>query len=321
MSKIKKIINIPKDYRNYKIAAEKFEALAKHYQAEYEEANHLQKLYKTWFEPGHFYSPYPDLKEVKKRKASLFDKSKRTIPGIDIREDSQLKLIDKLSTHYKTLPYTTKPNPELRYRFDNNAYSYTDAIMLFCMLKEIKPKKVIEIGSGYSSALMLDTNELFFDNKMKLTFVEPYPALLLSLTKPQDSKHFSLIKKNLSEVDAAEFRSLEAGDILFVDSTHVSKIGSDVNQIIFDILPNLKKGVIVHIHDVFYPFEYPMEWILQTRAWNEDYMLRAYLHNNKDYEILLFNDFLNTHHQQALDKLLPLTKANSGGSLWLKKVV
>jgi hypothetical protein len=115
------------------------------------------------------------------------------------------------------------------------------------------------------------------------------------------------------------FEELQKGDMLFIDSTHVAKPGSDVNQIYFDILPRLKRGVIIHIHDVFYPFEYPKSWILETRAWNEDYIVRAFLYNNKDFRMLLFNHFLNLHHQPLLDQLLPLTAKNSGGSLWLEK--
>jgi predicted O-methyltransferase YrrM len=187
------------------------------------------------------------------------------------------------------------------------------------MLRQFKPKRIVEIGSGYSSALMMDVNEHFLNHKMSLTFVEPYPKLLKSLMKPDDKKRYKIIGQNLSEVRSSVFKKLEAGDILFVDSTHVSKVGSDVNQIFFDILPLLKKGVIIHVHDIFYPFEYPLQWIEETRAWTEGYVVRAFLHNNKEYEIILFNHFLNVHHKKELKKLLPNTSKNAGSGIWLRK--
>jgi hypothetical protein len=315
MSKVRKILNLSKKYRNYKQAIEHLEVLTN----KYEDTNHLYLQFKTAFPPGHFYSPYPDLHDVNKRHQKLFDRSIREIPGIDIREKQQLNFLTKLSKHNSKLPYSEGRDKSLRYHFNNTAYSYTDATVLFCLLNEINPKRIIEIGSGHSSALMLDVNENFFNNSIDLTFIEPYPELLLSLIKPQDNSRFKLIGQNLSEVDNKIFSALGADDVLFVDSTHVSKIGSDVNQIIFDILPKLNRGVIVHIHDVFYPFEYPEEWVLDTRAWNEDYMLRAFLHNNNEYEILFFNHFMNLHHKKEMEKLLPTTKKNAGGSIWLRK--
>lgn len=311
MNKIKKMVEAPKKYREYKAEAE-------HFKEKYFEVNDLYVKFKTTFAPGHFYSPYPDLKDIKKRAMSLFNQEKRVIPGIDIREKQQLALLSKLGKHGKKLPHTSKKTKNLRYYFGMHAFSYTDATVLFCIMNEFKPKHIIEIGSGYSSAMMLDTNELFFDNKIDLTFIEPYPELLLSFTRPQDS--FTLIDKPLHKVGNKVFERLEAGDILFIDSTHVSKIGSDVNQLFFEILPLLAKGVIIHIHDVFYPFEYPKKWIEEQRAWNEDYMLRAFLYNNNEFEIMFFNHFMNIHHKKSLEKALPTTKKNAGGSIWLRKV-
>lgn len=292
------------------------------YKRKYEEANHLYRHFETQFAPGHFYSPYPDLKEIERRKSSIFDRTKVNIPGINIREKEQIKLLSKLGAHYKNIPHTktfAKKNSSLRYRYGMHAYSYTDATVLFCMVNELRPKRIIEIGSGYSSAMMLDINEEFFNNKIDLTFIEPFPELLVSLTKKGDARNYRLIKKRLFEVSISEFKKLRAGDILFIDSTHVSKAGSDVNQLFFEVLPHLNKGVIIHIHDVFYPFEYPIEWIKETRAWNEDYMLRAFLYNNDQFEIIFFNHFLNLHHNKELEKQMPIVKKNGGGSIWLKK--
>lgn len=293
--------------------------LHKYSEKEYRKERHLRKHFETQFAPGHFYSPYPDLKEMKRREQVIFDRSKREIPGIDIREKEQLALLEKLAVHYKKLPYEhKKKKKEFSYKLDHHAYAHTDAIVLFCMLLEYEPKKIVEIGSGYSSALMADVKKHFLP-KLDITCVEPYPQLLHDLTTDAPKNSYKLVDKALWETPESVFTSLEAGDVLFIDSTHVSKAGSDVNQIFFDILPKLKAGVIIHIHDIFYPFEYPYEWIKETRAWTEDYIVRAFLYNNDAYEILLFNNFLNIHHAKELDTFMPLTAKNSGGSLWLRK--
>lgn len=116
------------------------------------------------------------------------------------------------------------------------------------------------------------------------------------------------------------FLSLTAGDILLIDSTHVSKVDSDVNHILFDILPSLNPGVYVHFHDICYPFEYPKQWVYQGRAWNEAYILRAFLQYNTSFEIVIFNSFLGYFCLDLLQQYLPLCAKNPGISIWLKKV-
>ncbi len=108
-------------------------------------------------------------------------------------------------------------------------------------------------------------------------------------------------------------------DILFIDSTHVSKIGSDVNRLIFDILPALPRGVVVHFHDIFFPFEYPLEWLYEGRAWNEAYLLRAFLSYNKSFKILFWNSYLQAKQLDALNAAYP-AMAVGGSSIWIKKV-
>ena len=116
--------------------------------------------------------------------------------------------------------------------------------------------------------------------------------------------------------------ALEAGDFLFVDSSHVSKTGSDVNFIFFEVLPRLKPGVIIHFHDVFTPMEYPRSWVMKPGAWfgfNEIYILRAFLMYNPEFEIIMFNTFLEEHHEEWFRKNMPLCLENKGGSIWLRK--
>jgi hypothetical protein len=217
------------------------------------------------------------------------------------------------------MPFEAGRKVGLRYFFENDAYSYSDAIFLYCMIRHLSPKRIIEVGSGYSSGVTLDTNEVFFDNSIRCTFIDPYPELLLSLIADSDKVRIEVLKQKLQDVDLAIFTELSVGDILFIDSTHVSKLGSDVNHIMFDILPSLKAGVHIHFHDVFYPFEYPKEWAYQGRAWNEDYLLRAFLQYNSDFRIVFWNHFLFLKHKSELLDHAPLAAKNPGGSIWLRK--
>lgn len=268
--------------------------------------------------PGHFYSPIPSLEEVRRDEERIF-KLPENIPAIDLNEEEQLSLFSIFKEFYKELPFKPEKTEGLRYYFENPHYSYSDAIFLYSMIRHLRPRKIIEIGSGYSSCAILDTNELFFGNSINCTFIEPNPRLLLSLIKEEDRERVEVLATNLQDVDISLFSSLSAGDILFIDSTHVAKINSDVNHIFFRILPALKSGVHIHFHDVFYPFEYPKEWIYEGRAWNEIYMLRAFLEYNDSFKIVCFNTFLEHFHEDSFRQSMPLCLKNRGGSIWLKK--
>jgi len=269
--------------------------------------------------PGHFYSPIPSLDEVKAQEAKLFGNCPAVIPGIDLRESEQLALLGELAEFYGEMPFQPTRQAHLRYYFENPAYSYSDAICLYSMIRRVKPGKIMEIGSGFSSCVMLDTNELFFQGNISTTFIEPYPELLYSLVKEEDKPSLRVIPKKLQEVDVAEFDALQANDILFIDSTHVSKINSDVNTIFFELFPRLPSGCYVHIHDIFYPFEYPKEWLYEGKAWNEAYMLRAFLQYNREFPIILMNTYLEHFHESFFQEYMPLCLVNRGGSIWLRK--
>jgi hypothetical protein len=165
---------------------------------------------------------------------------------------------------------------------------------------------------------MLDTREVFNQN-IDLTFIEPYPALLRSLLRDADKSNCHIIDSKVQHVPLEVFKSLQKDDILFIDSSHVSKTGSDVNYELFEILPDLNEGVIIHVHDIFYPFEYPKSWVYDGRNWNESYMLRAFLSYNSKFRIEFFVDYLSKHHRSSLQQM-PLLQKENGGSLWMRKV-
>lgn len=270
--------------------------------------------------PGHFYSPIPSLEEIRGDESRIFGSVPRNILGIDLHEAEQLKLLEDFAQYYVEMPFQSQKTEELRYYFDNPAYSYSDAIFLYCMIRHLKPKRIIEIGSGFSSCVSLDTNELFFDNSIETTFIEPYPDLLMSIIKDKDKNMTRIIPHRLQDVNLSEFETLEANDILFIDSTHVSKINSDVNRVFFDILPSLSPGIHIHFHDIFFPFEYPKEWVYEGRAWNEAYMLRTFLQYNSTFRVELMNTFMERYHEPFFRERMPLCLNNAGGSIWIRKV-
>ena len=273
--------------------------------------------YEVGWPPGHFYSPIPALQNVKENEDKIWGELSKDLPGIDLNEKKQTELLHRLSAYYPQQPWTDDRQNHLRYYFNNPNYSYGESILFFCLLMHLKPQNVIEIGSGHSSCVLLDTSDVFLESSVSATFIEPYPQLLSSLLKPGDKVH--IIEKKLEEVPSDIYSSLSAGDILFIDSTHVSKVGSDVNHIFFKVLPRLKSGVYIHFHDIYFPFEYPKEWIFQGRAWNEAYLLRAFLQYNDEFEIVLFNSFLGHFHRSLFETHMPLCTKNPGSSIWIRK--
>lgn len=269
--------------------------------------------------PGHFYSPVVSIEEATRDQARIFREPTRSVPGIDFNESAQLELLACFEEFYASIPFHPRKTDGQRYYYENPAYSYSDAIFLHCMIRHLSPSRIVEVGSGFSSCAILDTNAAFFDNHISTLFVEPYPALLNSLITDEDRRRIEIVPQRLQDVDLKIFAELRPNDILFVDSTHVSKAGSDVNFLFFEILPVLKSGVFIHIHDVFHPFEYPKEWILGGRSWNEMYLLRAFLQYNAQFEIVFMNTFIECMHEDRIRQNMPLCLKNPGGSIWLRK--
>jgi len=283
-------------------------------------AEREQLLKGHWMPPGHFYSPIPCLAEVRRREVEIFGTVPRELPGIDLNEPGQWALLQEFKRYYRDLPFPPHKTEGWRYYYENGYYSYSDGIFLYSMLRHLRPRRLIEVGCGYSSCVILDTSERFLDRSIHCTFIEPCPERLLSLVEPGEAERLHLVRQRLQDVDLGLFAELGANDVLFVDSTHVAKVGSDVNRLFFDILPRLESGVFVHFHDVFYPFEYPKEWIYEGRAWNEDYLLRAFLQFNSAFKIQFFNAFLEHFHADWFRQEMPLCMKMPGASLWLKRL-
>jgi len=278
-------------------------------------------LYKTIIPPGHFYSPLVSKEDILSKQTDIFNRNLTKLSAISLNEEVQCQYLKQISTYYSDLPFSEKKKVGLRYYYENGAYSYSDAIFLYGLIRTPNPQKIIEVGSGHSSSLMLDVNDLYFNGLIKLVFIDPYPDILENLFKNEDSNKCQLIKEKVQDVELKELESLKENDILFIDSSHVAKCGSDVNHLFFNVCPNLKKGVYIHFHDIFYPFEYPKEWILEhERSWNESYLLRAFLSYNDTFEIVLFSTYLEQFYKEWFLENMPLYLKNPGGSIWLKKI-
>jgi hypothetical protein len=264
---------------------------------------------------GHFYSPIPNDDDI-----GRLEKEWTEPTDVNLNLEGQEQLLKKLAKFYPEMPFPELPLAGARFSFNQQFYCYSDAIYLYGILRHLRPRRMIEVGSGYSSAAALDTDERFLGGSVEFTFIEPYADRLKSLLKAEELRRCKLIEKPVQEVPLTIFDSLEANDILLIDSTHVSKVGSDVNHLMFRVLPRLRPGVVVHIHDIFFPFEYPEDWFRDGRAWNEAYLVRAFLQNNNDWEILLFADIAGKKFKPYLSEHMPLCLKNTGGSLWIRKL-
>lgn len=261
--------------------------------------------------PGNYYSPIPDFEDIKKNRAKYFDRTIKNLLGILNNEDKQLELLSNLKQYMNDLIWNNS-DIETRASFNNGWFDGYDAIVLTSILRYFKPKNIIEIGSGHSTAFTMDTKDYYLQD-LNITCIEPNPERLLSVLKENDN--INIIAQNVQDIDKSIFQKLESGDILFIDSSHVSKIGSDVNYLLFEILPILKQGVIIHFHDVPHPFEYHESFYLKfERAWNECYLLRAFLQYNESFQILLQVTFLRQFHPELFDKNII-----SGSSIWIRK--
>lgn len=277
-----------------------------------------------WVPPGHFYSPLPPRSEIESRSAQIFGRDPLDVPGVDLRIDAQRTLLDKLEAEQGDVRFAlTEADARAagaRYWSDNVPFGAGDALFLTLMLKHLRPRQLVELGCGFSSACTMDARDRYLDGRLDLTFVDPYPQLLESLVRDADRGSVTVLAMATQDVPIDLVTALGDGDVLFVDSTHVVRTGGDVNRIMFELLPALSAGVVIHLHDMFPGFEYPREWVYEGRAWSELYLVRAFLQYNDAFEILLWPNLLAMLDHDDVVGRFPAAAANIGGSLWLRKV-
>lgn len=253
-----------------------------------------------------FYSPLPDTSAIAE---SVFAKVSE-LPGIDMNDAEQLSLLRDFCFRFRAeyvavMSASKEPVSPAHFYLGNDSFESVDAEVLYSMIRTIQPRRFVEIGSGFSTLLALQAVAKNHAEGIdcKFTAIEPYPPESLRGHLP-----FSLELKvqPVQEVPLDFFTNLMAGDILFIDSSHVCKIGSDVHYEFLEILPRLAPGVVVHVHDVFLPAEYTRDWIeKQHRFWNEQYLLQAFLCGNRDYEVLWAGAWMKHYHSDELKAAFP----------------
>ncbi len=265
--------------------------------------------------PDHFYQPLPNLTSLNRYNF----KKQSSLVGIDMNDKTQLNFMNKIfplfKKEYRQFPYKPTAN-EYDFYFGNGAFDGIDALVLYCMIRYFKPETIIEVGSGWSTRVAARAS--LKNEKTKLISIEPYPYGFLKKGFPGLTK---LIKKKVEDVDRKIFTDLNKNDILFIDSSHVVKTGGDVQYLFLEVLPRLKEGVVIHIHDIFLPYEYPRDWVVnEYRFWNEQYLLQAFLTYNNKSEILFANNYMGSKYKKELKKIFFNSPTHSGGSIWLRKV-
>ncbi len=236
---------------------------------------------------------------------------------INLNSDFQFDLLKEFESYSMIFPFQASKNNTHRYFYDNPMFAYIDGFFLFCFLNKFKPNRIIEIGSGYSSALMIDTFEMN-QSKVEMIFIDPYTDRVDELLSNSDFLVSKYMRIPVQKVDTDIYSNLKENDILFIDSSHIVKTAGDLNYIFFEILPLLNSGVIIHVHDIFFPFEYPEEWLKLGLCYNEAYFLRSFLMNNTNYEILFWNDYVLQNQPDFFKNKTAQTKAR-GGSFWMRK--
>jgi hypothetical protein len=273
----------------------------------------------SMFPPGHFYSPLLDTQLIGPTDMGMPFDGEEWWEHIDLRPDAQRDYYQDLVDNYPFLDFPKKKNDSFRYFSENNWFPLGDAFALSSIIQKEKPRRIVEVGSGFSSAVILDTLGKT-QSTAELTFIEPFPSRLESLLEEGDKFIAEIIVKRVQEVPMSVFEQLDPQDVLFIDSSHVAKIGSDLTFLILRVLPRLKPGVIVHFHDIFYPWSYPASWIRDGQSWNETLFLRAFLLGNPQFEIMAFNAYAGKNFAEIFHEKQPSFLTNSGGGFWIKKI-
>ena len=268
---------------------------------------------------GHFYSPLLDLRQIPAEGDTMPHDGAEYWEAVDLAPARMEAYYRELIALFPAPHFPKERTPGLRYFRDCVYFPFSDAFTLSGVIRKEQPRRIIEVGSGYSSGAMIDTI-LQIGSSTELWCIEPYPERLHSLVKPGELPFTHFIEEPVQQLPVTFFDQLEANDILFIDSSHVAKIGSDVTYLLLRVLPRLRPGVLIHFHDVTYPFTYPMKWIRQGWAWNEAIFIRGILANSPKFQVVACNAFAGYTFPDLLRKEVPGFVENSGGSLWIRKL-
>lgn len=277
------------------------------------------KYFRFWEENGfhltpvHFYQPIPDTRTLGE---DLWT-SESELKGIDWNEAGQLDLLSRVfpqfQPEYDEIPSGATKSPS-QFHFNNGSFDGTDALVLYCMIRHFRPARIVEVGAGFSTRL--SAQAALKNGSTRLVSIEPNPDPVLTRGFPGLD---SVIKEKVQKVGYKLFEELEAGDMLFIDSSHVVRCGGDVNFLYLEVLPRLKPGVLVHSHDIFLPQEYPRRWVVDLRLfWTEQYLLHAFLAFNSAFEVVFANNFMGLRHAEEMRRVFPRSPWWGGASFWTR---
>ena len=271
--------------------------------------------------PVHFYQPIPDTREL----GSAPWSGRSELPGVSMNEGLQLELLSRFSAEYKA-EYDAFPRERAlephRYFVNNGAFESVDGEVLYCMIRHFRPRRIFEIGSGnstYLSAQAVVKNRDETGRECELVAFEPYPNETLRAGFPGLAR---LVEAKAQDIPLSKFAELDDGDILFIDSSHVLKIGSDVQYLYLEVLPRLRPGVVVHVHDIFLPEEYPRKWVMEQQTfWNEQYLLQAFLAFNDAFDVHWAGSYMHLKHPEKLEAAFASydRETRRPGSFWMRR--
>lgn len=251
-------------------------------------------------------------------------RNERHLPGIDINENVQLHWLDQFDYAEELMRIPQNQTHDRLFYYKNPNFSEGDAECLYSLIRLNRPKKIIEIGSGFSTMMAREAikkNQLEDSNyKCQHICIEPYEMPWLNTIDG-----IEVLRQKVEETEASLFQQLGANDILFIDSSHIIRPQSDVLMEYLEILPILNIGVLIHIHDIFTPYDYLDHWLIdEMKLWNEQYLLEAFLSCNSKFEIILALNFLSHKHPVKLANKFPMLRGNveqaEPRSIWIKKI-
>jgi Methyltransferase domain len=241
-------------------------------------------------------------------------------PGIEWRGEQQLELVAELGRQPAMLIPEAPTGDPLEHYAPNPSYGYYDSWAMGAMLRHLRPARMIEAGSGWSTLLAARVNREYLRGTMELTCFDPFP---LDFIREGGAAVARLVERPIERTPLAEFEALAAGDVLFIDSTHSVKTGGDVVFLFGEVIPRLRPGVVVHVHDIFLPLDYPQPWALEGWSWNEQYLVQAFLAFNSEFQILLATNWLAVNYPGAVVRAAPAPatpRRRFGASLWFRRL-
>jgi hypothetical protein len=261
--------------------------------------------------PLHFYYPIPDTRELEIKDLPISE-----LPGINMRPEFQLKLMketfSRFSEDYKK--FLVEPTNSNHFYLDNDAFTGIDPFIYYCMIRHFQPSTIIEVGSGHST--LLGAQACHITPSTRYISIDPWPREFISKGVPG----VELLCQRVEDLDVEFFQQLKPNDILFIDSSHTIRTSGDVSFLVLEVIPRLASGVVIHFHDIFLPYDYPKEWLIeQQRFWTEQYLLQAYLSENDHVEVLFASQFVTTKYPREVWQAFPNALSIGGASFWMRK--